>query len=85
MEVVTKKDELNWVKKNAIQHDSFRYEIKRLDIYENGTSVIAGTGHIYSDSVYSIYQSSNVMVYRDSVWKAVLSHLSGFKNLKNEN
>lgn len=39
----------------------------------------AGTGHIRNDSTYSIYQSSNVLVKRDSVWKAILSHVSGFK------
>ncbi len=77
-----KRDELNWIKSNAMVHDSFRYEIKRLDIYENGTAVVAGTGHIYNDSTYSIYQSSNVLIKRDSLWKAILSHVSGFKKVK---
>lgn len=77
-----KTDELNWIKSNAMVHDSFRYEIKRLDIYRNGTAVVAGTGHIYNDSTYSIYQSSNVLIKRDSLWKAILSHVSGFKKIK---
>ncbi|MDT0608253.1 DUF4440 domain-containing protein [Croceitalea rosinachiae] len=80
-----KKDELVWIAKNAIKHDSFRYEIKRSDIYQNGTCVIAGTGHIYNDTVHNKYQSSNVLVYRDSIWKAILSHVSGFKKIKNGN
>lgn len=77
-----KKDEIAWIKKHATKHDSFRYEIKRLDIYKNGTAIVAGTGHIRNDSTYSIYQSSNVLVKRDTVWKAILSHVSGFERIK---
>jgi hypothetical protein len=78
----TKNDELNWIKKNATQHDFFRYEIKRLAIYENGTAIISGTGHIYKDSVYSTYESSNVLIKKDTIWKAISSHVSGFKERK---
>ncbi len=77
----TKKDELDWIKKNATKHDSFYYEIKRFEILENGTAIICGTGHMIDDTIESIYQSSNVLVKRDSLWKAVLSHISGIKKL----
>ncbi|WP_425390942.1 nuclear transport factor 2 family protein [Ekhidna sp.] len=80
-----KKDELAWIKEHALAHDSFYYEIKRLDIYENGTAVIAGTGHIFNDTAYSTYESSNVLVKRNREWKAILSHVSGYKNIKAEN
>ncbi len=53
----TKQDELNWIKKNAKQNDSFHYEIKRFEILENGTAIICGTGHIFKDSTKSIYTS----------------------------
>ncbi len=78
----TKNDELNWIKKNATQHDSFRYEIKRLTIYENGTAIISGTGHIYKDAAYSTYESSNVLIKKDTIWKAISLHVSGFKERK---
>lgn len=78
----TKQDELNWIKKNATKHDSFRYEIRRLDILPNGTAVIAGTGHIINDGNTSIYQSSNVLVYREGAWKAIVSHVSGIQEQK---
>ncbi|MCR9251192.1 MAG: nuclear transport factor 2 family protein [bacterium] len=78
----TKKDELNWIKGNATDNDSFRYEIKRFDLLENGTAIICGTGHILKDSVKSIYQSSNVLIKRDGKWEAVLSHVSGYKVLE---
>ena len=52
----SKKDELAWLKKNAIQNDSFNYEIKRFEILDNGTAIICGTGHILKDSIKSIYQ-----------------------------
>ncbi len=74
--------ELAWIKKNATRNDSFRYEIKRLDILDNGTAMICGTGHIYNDTIYSIYQSSNVLVKRNGTWKAVLSHVSGVKTIE---
>lgn len=79
----TKDNELKWIKENATQHDSFGYEIKRLHIYKNRTSVIAGTGHIYKDSTHSTYESSNVLIYQDSTWKAILSHVSGYKIINN--
>jgi len=77
----SKQDELDWIKGNAADNDSFNYEIKRFEILENGTAIICGTGHILKDSVKSIYQSSNVLVKRNGEWKAVLSHVSGFKNV----
>lgn len=75
-----KKDELDWIKKNATQNDSFFYEIKRLDFFENGTAVVSGTGHIYKDTSYNIYQSSNILIKRNSEWKAISSHVSGYKS-----
>ena len=75
-----KKAEMQWVRENASAPDSFYYEIKRLDIYDNGTAIIAGTGHVINDGAEMIYESSNVLVKRDGIWKAVLSHVSGIKN-----
>ena len=80
----TKRDELAWIKENAMENDSFWYEIKRMDILPNGTAIICGTGHIVNDSVESIYQSSNVIVKRNGVWKAVASHVSGFKTINQD-
>lgn len=78
----SKKDELEWIKNNVTAYDSFYYEIKRLEILENGTALLCGTGHIKIDSVRSIYESSNVLIKREGQWKAVLSHVSGFKNIE---
>ena len=78
----TKKDEIDWIKENAPNYDSFFFEIKRFDILDNGTAIICGTGHIIVDTVHSIYQSSNVLVKREGEWKAVLSHVSGVETLK---
>lgn len=79
--ITDKKFELNWVKENRINHDSFRYEIKRLDVYHNNTAIISGTGHIVNKGKESIYQSSNVLIKQDSLWKAILSHVSGYRTL----
>lgn len=79
----TKKLELEYIKNNKPSYDSFRFEIKRLDIFENGTAVVAGTGHIFGkdkDGEFKVeYQSSNVLIKRNGVWKAIASHVSGIK------
>lgn len=76
-----KPKELEWIKENAMENDSFFYEIKRLDVLPNGTALICGTGHIFNDSTETIYQSSNILIKRAGVWKAVASHVSGIKKL----
>ncbi|MCE7995352.1 MAG: nuclear transport factor 2 family protein [Roseivirga sp.] len=80
----TKADELAYIKDNKPSYDSFRFEIKRLDIFENNTAVIAGKGHIYAKdkegkTTYSTYHSSNVLIKRNGLWKAINSHVSGIK------
>jgi len=77
-----KAKQLERIKETAMNHDSFKYEIKRLEILENNTAIIAGTGHIINDDKESIYQSSNVLIKRNGIWKAVLSHVSGYKELE---
>jgi len=78
-----KKFELDYIRKNKPSYDSFRFEIKRLDIFENGTAVVAGTGHIEGNDENGpykmIYQSSNVLIKRQGEWKAIASHVSGIK------
>ncbi len=75
--------ELDYISKHKPSYDSFRFEIKRLDVFENGTAVVAGTGHVEgSDNKgpYKMtYQSSNILIKRNQVWKAISSHVSGIK------
>lgn len=77
----SKADEISWIKEHAMEHDSFYYEIKRLDVYPNGTAVVAGTGHIFNDTTYAIYESSNVLIKENDEWKAILSQVSGYKEI----
>jgi hypothetical protein len=77
----TKAEEMAWVAANKPGHDSFVFTIRRLDIFENGTAVLAGTGTIRGKDekgAYVVeYQSSNIFIKRDGAWKAVASHVSG--------
>lgn len=79
-----KKLELEYIKTNKPSYDSFRFNIKRLDVYPNGTAVVAGTGIIKTkeDTLWKVteYQSSNVFVKKNTEWKAILSHVSGVKD-----
>jgi Domain of unknown function (DUF4440) len=81
-----KRLELDYIMKNKPVYDSFRFEITRLDIFENGTAVVAGTGHVKGSDekgpYYMQYQSSNILIKRQRDWKAVSSHVSGIKFLE---
>lgn len=78
-----KLDELRWVAGNKPDYDSFYFEIRRLDILENGTAIVAGSGTIHAsddDGPYvAEYQSTNVLIKRNDTWRAVASHVSGYR------
>ncbi len=64
---------------------AFRFEIRRLEVFENGTAVVAGRGVALGpesdpDGGYQ-YQSSNILVRRDGRWQAIASHVSGVRPL----
>jgi hypothetical protein len=77
----SKSDEIEWISRNKPSYDRLDYEIRRLDIFENGTAIVAGTGTIRGrdeDGPYLMeYESSNVFIKRNGEWRAVASHVSG--------
>lgn len=78
-----KQAELAWVASNRPSYTSFRFEIRRLEVFENGTAVVAGRGVVIgspdaADSSFE-YQSSNILIRRDGRWQAIASHVSGVK------
>ena len=79
----TKAQELEYVRTNRPSYDSLRFIIKRLDIFKNGTAVVAGTGIIRGndgEGAYVIeYQSTNILIKRGDTWRAISSHVSGVK------
>jgi hypothetical protein len=79
----SKQDELARVKATAPNYDTFSFEITRLSIFDNGTAIVSGTGTITgkdADGPYTTtYSSSNVLLKRGGVWRAVASHVSGLK------
>lgn len=78
-----KSGEMNWIKSHAMSHDSFFYEIKRLDVFTNGTAIVAGTGHIINDGRESLYESTNILLKQGDRWRAVSSHVSGIRDAGN--
>lgn len=80
-----KEFELNWIKKNTMSYDSFWYEIKRLEIFENGSAIVDGTGHILNEELNTTYESSNFFIWRDGNWQALGSHVSGIKSVDYHN
>ncbi|MDX1476295.1 MAG: nuclear transport factor 2 family protein [Saprospiraceae bacterium] len=79
--VYNKADELAYIQQHKPSYDTFRFEITRLDIFENGTAIVSGIGHITGKddlgAYVTTYRSSNVLIKRASLWKAVASHVSG--------
>ncbi len=80
-----KVNELERVRATRPSYDKFRFEIKRLEVYDNGTAIIAGTGHGSGrdrEGRYTFeYQSSNILIKRNGQWKAIASHVSGYKRI----
>lgn len=80
-----KADELAWLSKNKPAYDSLVFSIRRLDIFENGTAIAAGTGTIRGSDdegpYVAEYQSTNVLIKRDGQWRAIASHVSGYKKI----
>lgn len=79
----TKADELEYISNYGPTYDEFDFEITRLDIFENGTAVISGTGTMKgvdgAEAYITTYKSSNVVVKVEGQWKAINSHVSGVK------
>lgn len=77
--------ELERVRATRPSYDKFRFEIKRLEVYDNGTAIIAGTGTGSGkdrEGRYTFeYQSSNILIKRNGQWKAIASHVSGYKRI----
>ena len=73
----TKADELDFVANNEWDPGSFEYRIERLQLYRGAFAIVDGTGVTASYS----YKSSNVLIKENGLWRAVASHVSGFKVL----
>ena len=86
----TKAEELDYIRKNKPTYDSFHFEIRRLQIFENRTAIVSGTGYIETKpkgeeaGSRMEYQSSNVFIERDGRWQAIASHVSGIKQIAPE-
>lgn len=81
----TKQDELDYIRKNKPGYDSLVFVVKRLDVFENDSAIVAGEGTVRGKdtegSYVMTYQSTNVLIKRDGKWKAVASHVSGVKRI----
>ena len=81
----TRAEELDWVSKNKPDYDSLTFELKRLEVFENGTAIAAGTGTIrgkdQNGPYVAEYQSTNVLIKRNGTWQAIASHVSGYKKI----
>lgn len=87
-EYSTKRDQLAHIKTHKPNYISFQFVIKRLEIFENNTAIVSGTGIIKNrdnkGNYQIIYQSSNVLIKRNGSWKAIASHTSGDKVVRDK-
>lgn len=75
-----KAKELEWISNNAWNPGAFEYRIERLEIYNGDTAIIDGTGFAEKYT----YKSSNVLIRTNGQWRAVASHVSGYKERPQE-
>ncbi|MEO1254656.1 MAG: nuclear transport factor 2 family protein [Bacteroidota bacterium] len=79
----SKADEMKYVGNYGPSYNEFNFEITRLDIFDNGTAIISGTGTMKgvegAEAYITRYKSSNTLVKEDGKWRAVNSHVSGVK------
>lgn len=80
----TKADELTYIANYPPSYDEFSFEITRLDLFDNGTAVVSGTGTMkgmnsVTEAYITTYKSSNILIKVDGQWKAINSHVSGVK------
>lgn len=86
----SKSDEMDYVSKYGPSYDSFDFEVKRLDIFDNGTAMVSGEGtmkgiDMAGQAYVTKYQSSNALIKENGKWKAINSHVSGVKEEVYEN
>ena len=72
----SKQKELDWIAANQWDPGTFEYRIERLDIFDQRFAIIDGIGIA---SNYS-YKSSNVLIKENGRWRAIASHVSGYKS-----
>jgi ketosteroid isomerase-like protein len=79
----TKREELEWVSKNKPNYDSLTFRIRRLEIFGGDTAIVSGMGTIRGRNekgpYVGEYQSTNIFIKRGGVWRAVASHVSGYR------
>lgn len=79
----SKPEELDFLKTYSWPHNEFAYDIQRINIFENNTAIIAGQGKASGKNEKGdycfTYVSSNVLVKVSGKWKAIQSHVSGYK------
>lgn len=78
-----KSGQLKYISTHKPNYDRFDFRITRLEIFENNSAVVSGTGIIEGTDAtgkYRLtYHSSNHLIKRGSLWKAISSHTSGDK------
>ena len=75
--------EMEYVANYGPSYSEFEFRIERVDLYDNGTAMISGTGVMKgedSGGVYiTTYKESNTFIKLDGQWQVVNSHVSGVK------
>jgi len=81
----SKAEEITWLSNNRPTYDSLTFKIRRLEVFNGDTAIVAGTGTIrgkdQSGEYVGEYQSSNIFIKRDGTWRAVASHVSGYRKV----
>lgn len=84
----SKNDEMTYVSKYPSSYDSYQFEIRKLELFDNGTATIFGIGtmkgaDVEDGSAYTTtFKSTDTFVKEDGRWQVVSSHVSGVTETK---
>lgn len=85
-EVYSKNDEMAYVAQYGPSYETFTYDILSLEVYENGTASMFGKGTITGSDIEGNYTQSyketDVFVKEEGTWRAVTTHVSGVKEIR---
>ncbi len=85
-EVYSKNDEMTYVSQYGPTYESFVYEIDQIEVFPNGTAVVTGRGAMRGTddegNYLTTYKESNSFVKEGDAWRAINTHVSGVKDIR---
>lgn len=81
--LTTRSEELVFLESFHWPHSEFQYDIESIKLFDNNTAIVTGKGRAAGKNIRGeycfVYTSSNVLIKTEARWRAIQSHVSGYK------